>query len=100
MSVWFSVTGLSLKIEMTNIDQISSNHHHITLLGIELHKYWKNHLINTAKNEQYYTVRPMHHLNSMTTFKIIYFAYFHWIIMYGIVLWGNSVESKTVFQPE
>jgi hypothetical protein len=33
----------------------------------------------------------------MTTFKTIHFAYFHSIMTYSIVFWGNSVESKRVF---
>jgi hypothetical protein len=28
---------------------------------------------------------------------MIYFAYFHSIIHYGIIFWGNSTESKKVF---
>ena len=28
---------------------------------------------------------------------MIYFAYFHSILDYGIIFWGNSTESKKVF---
>ena len=33
----------------------------------------------------------------MNTLKMIYFAYFHSIINYGIIFWGNSTECKKVF---
>jgi hypothetical protein len=29
---------------------------------------------------------------------MIYFAYFHAVMEYGIVFWGDSVESKRIFQ--
>jgi hypothetical protein len=29
--------------------------------------------------------------------KLVYFAYFHSIMSYGIIFWGNSTDSKKVF---
>ena len=29
---------------------------------------------------------------------MIYFAYFHTVMEYGIIFWGDSVESKRIFQ--
>jgi hypothetical protein len=34
------------------------------------------------------------------TLKTIYFASFHTIMEYGIILWGVSVESKRIFQQQ
>jgi hypothetical protein len=31
------------------------------------------------------------------TLKLDYFAYFHFIMSYGIIFWGNSMDSKKVF---
>jgi hypothetical protein len=31
------------------------------------------------------------------TLKVVYFAYFHSIMSYGIIFWGNSTDSKKVF---
>jgi hypothetical protein len=31
------------------------------------------------------------------TLKLVYFAYFHAIMSYGIIFWGNSTDSKKVF---
>jgi hypothetical protein len=31
------------------------------------------------------------------TLKLVYFAYFHSIMSYGIIFWANSTESKKVF---
>jgi hypothetical protein len=45
-----------------------------------------------------YTVRSMYHFSSLNTLKMVYFAYFHSIMKRGIIFWGNSTESKRVFQ--
>jgi len=34
---------------------------------------------------------------NINTLKIIYFAYFHSVMEFGILFWGVSVESKKVF---
>ena len=31
---------------------------------------------------------------------MIYFAYFHAVMEYGITFWGNSVENKRIFQKQ
>jgi hypothetical protein len=31
------------------------------------------------------------------TLKLVYFAYFHSIMSYGIIFWGNSTDSKKLF---
>jgi hypothetical protein len=30
--------------------------------------------------------------------RLIYFSYFHSVLSYGIILWGNSVHSKYIFK--
>jgi len=73
----------------------------INLLGLESdnHISWKNHVIKILPklNSACYAVRAMYPINCMNTLKMINFAYFHSIINYGIIFWGNSTESKKVF---
>jgi hypothetical protein len=45
----------------------------------------------------YYAVRSMYHVSNINTLKSIYFAYFQFIIKYGIIFWGNSSNSKKIF---
>ena len=47
-----------------------------------------------------YLVRVMYLYSNTTTLKMIYFAYFHTVMEYGVISWGNSVESKGVFQQQ
>jgi hypothetical protein len=42
-------------------------------------------------------VRSMLHISNIDTLKSIYFAYFHSLMMYGMIFWGNSSDSKKVF---
>jgi hypothetical protein len=44
-----------------------------------------------------YAVRSMFDISNITTLKSIYFTYFHSIIKYGIIFWGNSSNSGKIF---
>jgi hypothetical protein len=41
-------------------------------------------------------VRYMYHVSNINTLTVIYFAYFHSRIIYGIIFWGNSTGSERV----
>ena len=43
-----------------------------------------------------YAGRSVVHISNITTFKSIYFTYFHCIIKYGIIFWGNSSNSDKI----
>jgi hypothetical protein len=116
MNEWFSVDGLYLNIDKTNAVKFSSNHlqndlfqithqnktrmeaTNIKFLGLELGKHmnWKNHIVNIVQkiSTRCYAVRAVYHFHSLTTLKMVYFAYFHSIMEYGIIFWGNSTESN------
>jgi hypothetical protein len=115
---WFSFNGLTLNMEKTNIIKFFSNHsqynphqgspdNNITtevistnFLGLELdnNMNWKKHVkkILPKLNRACYAVRAMYPFSSLSTLKMIYFAYFHTMIQYGIIFWGISSESKKV----
>jgi hypothetical protein len=42
-------------------------------------------------------IRNMKFYSKLTTFRMIYDAYFHSLTRYGIVFWGNSSEAKKIF---
>jgi hypothetical protein len=42
-------------------------------------------------------MRTITSLMKTETLKLILFAYFHSIMSYGIICWGNSTDSKKVF---
>ena len=44
-----------------------------------------------------YAVRAMYSFRRLNMLKMIYFAYFHLVINYGIIIWGNSSQSNNIF---
>ena len=116
---WFSINGLTLNMEKTNFIKFSANHsknqgqqnvfinnsieevNNTTFLGLELDNNinWKNHVakILPKLSRACYVIRTMYPISSLKTLRMIYFAYFHSILEYGIIFWGNSTESKKIF---
>ena len=68
-------------------------------MQLDNHLNWKDHIdqILPKLSTACYAVRQMHHICDENTKKSIYFAYFHSIIKYGIIFWGNSSNNKEVF---
>ena len=70
-------------------------------LGIHLdnHLNWKDHSdqIIPKLSAACYAVRRMYHISNNNTLKSIYFSYFHSVVKYRIIFWGNSSNSKKIF---
>jgi hypothetical protein len=73
----------------------------IKFLGIEIDKFmnWNAHvkLMLPKLGNAYFAVRNMKSCSNIETLRMIQLAYFHSIMKYGIILWGNSAEAKKVF---
>jgi hypothetical protein len=74
----------------------------IKFLWLELDKCmnWKNHIdkILPRMSSAGYAFRSTYYFSCVTGHIIFYFAYFHSVMEYGIIFWGNSKERKRVFQ--
>jgi hypothetical protein len=44
-----------------------------------------------------YAIRLMVHISSINTLKSIYYVYFHSIVQYRLIFWGNSSNSGNSF---
>jgi hypothetical protein len=119
MIEWFSANKLVLDPKKTNIMKyVTNNSPHCALnighkdkyieetvnskfLGLHLdnHLNWKDHTDQMVPkfSGACYAVRSVFHISNINTLKSIYFAYFHSIIQYGIIFWGNSSNSRTIF---
>jgi len=119
MIEWFSASMLVLNLEKTNIMRfVTINQSYCALTishkdkwidevvnlkfhGIQIDSLlnWKNHIeqIIPKLSVACYMVRQMYHICNNVTFRSIYFAYFHSNVSYGIILWGNSSDSRKIF---
>jgi hypothetical protein len=45
-----------------------------------------------------YAVRSVKPFLTINTLKMIYYSYFHSVITYGLLFWGNSPDSIKIFR--
>jgi hypothetical protein len=70
---------------------------HTKFLGLQLN--WKTDISRMVPklSRACYAVRSLSQLSNIDILKLIYFAYFHSLMKYEIIFWGNSSDSKKVF---
>jgi hypothetical protein len=68
-------------------------------VSLDLTLSWQGHITKTIKklNSACFAIRSLKSLLSINDLKMIYFAYAHSVIAYGIAFWGNAINSKSVF---
>jgi hypothetical protein len=70
-------------------------------LGLQIYNHlnWKNNIDQMVHklSDPCYAVKSMLHISNTDTLKSISFAYFHSIMKYGIIFWGNSSNSRKIF---
>ena len=69
-------------------------------LTIDTTLTWKFHIseLTTRLNKACYAIRSIKPFMSLDVLRSICFAYFHSIISYGIIFWGNSSHSEEIFK--
>jgi hypothetical protein len=82
-------------------DELLQEEIHIKFLGIEIDKFfnWKTQVESLLPRlgKACYAIRIMKQYSNVTTLKMIYHAYFHSLLKYGILFWDNSLEAKKIF---
>lgn len=61
---------------------------------------WDGHIQDIIKklNKACYMIRKVKQIVSIKTLKSVYFSYFHSVMSYGIMFWGNSSHAERVFK--
>lgn len=103
-NTWFDINKLTINENKTNEIIFSLNStcvKSVKLLGIHLDSKlnWESHTekLCVRLSRVIYLLRKLK-LNTQFKFLIqAYFAFFHSILNYGVLLWGNSTGSKQVF---
>jgi hypothetical protein len=75
----------STKFQGLITDSTLSRKHHITGLTSKL-------------NKACYAIRAIKPFMSLEVMKMIYYSYVHSVISYGIIFWGNSHFSDSIFK--
>jgi len=69
-------------------------------LDIDRSLSWKNHIdqMMIKLSRAFYAIGYVKHFMSQDTLRTIYFSYFHSILSYGILFWGNSAYCSDIFK--
>jgi hypothetical protein len=117
---WFAANKLVLNINKTNIINFAPKQSDNPLLAVSFHNMVMNELsevkflsiqidneLNWKSNVEYilpelssaiFVIRSLSYFMSSETLRMVYFSYFHSIIKYGIIFWGNSTNISRVFK--
>jgi hypothetical protein len=117
---WFKANQLVLNLMKTNIikfspshfpqSQLITEHDNTTIsevvntkfLGVHIdnHFNWKFHITHILPKlcTAGFVIRQLLYVLNMETLRMAYFSYFHSIIRYGIIFWGNATNSCKVFR--
>jgi hypothetical protein len=113
---WFKINLLSLNFDKTYYVQfLTKNNHEINIhvsygnklitnthstnflgLIIDSTLSWKHH-IDILRSKLFYAIRTVKSLMTQESLRIIYFSYFHSVMTYGIIFWGNSSYCSNIF---
>jgi hypothetical protein len=115
---WFNTNLLSLNPDKTHYMQSVTNNSSVVdlkiihgsnniinicstkFLGITLDNTlsWKTHIdtIICRLSSACFAIRAVKPFLSSESLKMVYHSYFHSIMTYGIIFWGNSYYSKTI----
>ena len=119
LTKWFQENSLSLNVSKTYFLQFSNKNqknfetpitlhrkfitkaNHIKFWGLTINDSmsWKTHIdaILPKLSSACFAIRSVKPYVSFLTLKAIYYAYFHAIMLYGVIFWGQSPDSLKVF---
>jgi hypothetical protein len=75
---------------------------HTKFLGLIIHDSlsWKAHIeqMMSRLNTACFVIRMIQAIMSTVTLRMVYFAYVHSVMSYGIIFWGNQPHSEKIFK--
>ena len=81
-------------------NKLTTNTSNLKSLGIMIDTLsWKGHIdkIVPRLSQACYIIRAVKPFLSQDAFKMIYYVYFHSVMTYELLIWGNSSHSIEVF---
>jgi hypothetical protein len=91
-----------MNITITDNHDTITNMNRIKFLGltIENNMCWRTHLdlLLSKLSKISFAIRTIKSYMSQEVLLMVYHAYFHSVLCYGIIFWGNSPRSIEVFR--
>jgi hypothetical protein len=99
----FSTTNhdeLDMHISFSHKQHVNSSCTKFLGLNTDNKLSWKNHIdyLVTNLSSSCFIMRTIKPIMSQKSLRMIYFAYVHSIMTYGIIFWGNSPYSIKIFR--
>jgi hypothetical protein len=89
-------------IQIKHEDKQISTANEIKFLGLFINNNfsWKTHIeyIKSKLSSACYAMRSVKPYVTINTLKMIYYSYFHSVMTYGMLFWGNSPDSIKIFR--
>ncbi|KAJ8706878.1 hypothetical protein PYW07_012956 [Mythimna separata] len=89
--------GLNLMLDGKKLDAITET----VFLGVTIDSklQWGAHIgtLSGRLSSAAYAVRKIRQLTDVATARLVYYAYFHSIMSYGILLWGSAADADSIF---
>jgi hypothetical protein len=90
------------KLNIEYDEKLLSESNEVKFLGMTLDNTicWKKHInsIMGKLNKACYIIRTSKQYLGIDALKMVYYAFFHSIISYGLICWGNRTHSSCVFK--
>jgi len=91
-------SDIQIKYEDKQINIINET----KFLGIFINNnlFWKTHIASSRSklSSACYSIRSVKPYVTINTLKMIYYPYFHSVMTYGLLFWGNSPDTIKIFR--
>jgi hypothetical protein len=92
------------KIQTMTMNSILTNINSMKFLGltIDCTLSWREHVtaLTPKLNKACFATRAVKPFMTLKVLKMVYFSYFHSIMSYGIIFWGSSHFSNSIFKTQ
>ena len=96
---WLKINQLVLNYNLGNYVKSSKNTKFWGLI-IDDSISWKDHIdqMMSELNMARFVITTLQAIMSQETLRMVYFAYVHSVMSYGIIFWGNQPHSERIFK--
>jgi hypothetical protein len=92
----------TMNIQIVISSSVITNTNSTKLLGLTIDNTlsWKEHIfyLTSRLNKAYYAIRVIKPFMTLNVLETAYFSYFHLVMSYGVIFWGNSHLSNNIFK--